>query len=40
MLIDRETCIGCGQCVPYSPMEAITWHKKKDKKGESNPIQR
>lgn len=32
MLIDKEVCIGCGKCVPYCPMEAIVWHKKKDKK--------
>lgn len=32
MLIDKEACIGCSKCVPYCPMEAIVWHKKKDKK--------
>ena len=32
MLIDRETCTGCGKCVPHCPMEAILWHKKRDKK--------
>ena len=28
MIIDRETCVGCGKCVPYCPMEAIILHKK------------
>ncbi len=32
MFIDRETCIGCGKCVPYCPVEAILWHKKPKKK--------
>jgi NAD-dependent dihydropyrimidine dehydrogenase PreA subunit len=32
MLIDREACTGCGKCVPYCPMEAILWYKKRDKK--------
>jgi NAD-dependent dihydropyrimidine dehydrogenase PreA subunit len=32
MLIRKETCIGCGKCVPYCPMEAIIFHKKR--KGE------
>ena len=32
MIIDRETCKGCGKCVPYCPMGAIILHKKdKDK---------
>ncbi len=30
MLIDKEVCIGCGNCVPYCPMKAIVRHKKKD----------
>lgn len=36
MLINREACIGCGNCVPYCPMEAINLKKirikGKDKK--------
>lgn len=26
MLINREVCIGCGNCVPYCPMSAIIFH--------------
>ena len=33
MFIDRETCTGCGKCVPYCPVEAILWHRKPKKKG-------
>ena len=33
MIIDRETCIGCGKCFPYCPMEAIILHKKDRDKG-------
>ncbi len=29
MLIDQEKCIGCGICVPYCPMEAISVADKK-----------
>jgi len=29
MLIDKERCIGCGRCVPYCPMNAITLENKK-----------
>ncbi len=32
MLINKETCIGCGKCVPYCPMEAIILHKKDKEK--------
>lgn len=28
MFIDKEACTGCKKCVPYCPMEAITWQKK------------
>jgi ferredoxin len=30
MLIDAEKCIGCGSCIPYCPVEAISL---KDRKG-------
>lgn len=33
MKINRETCKGCGSCVPYCPMEAILFHKKDKEKG-------
>lgn len=33
MLVDRETCTGCGKCVPYCPMEAIIFYKKDKIKG-------
>ena len=33
MFIDKEACTGCGECVPYCPMEAIIWHKKDKAKG-------
>lgn len=36
MIIDRETCKGCGKCVPYCPMEAIILHKK-DRDKETKP---
>ncbi|MBW1765965.1 MAG: 4Fe-4S dicluster domain-containing protein [Deltaproteobacteria bacterium] len=36
MLIDKETCKGCGNCVPYCPMEAIIFHRK-DRKKEIKP---
>lgn len=33
MLIHKETCTGCGRCVPYCPMGVIILHKKyKEKK--------
>lgn len=28
MLIDKEACSGCQKCVPYCPVQAITWPKK------------
>lgn len=28
MKIDQESCIGCGDCVPYCPVQAIMIHKK------------
>jgi len=27
MLIDGESCVGCGSCVPYCPVEAIVLHE-------------
>ena len=33
MYINRETCIGCGKCVPYCPMGAIILHKRDKEKG-------
>jgi NAD-dependent dihydropyrimidine dehydrogenase PreA subunit len=35
MKIDKETCIGCGACRPYCPVEAISVHKK-DKEKQAN----
>ncbi len=29
MLVDREKCVGCGQCVPYCPCIAIHMDEKK-----------
>lgn len=31
MLIDKEKCVGCGQCVPYCPVNAITMKGKVEK---------
>lgn len=28
MLINRETCTGCGVCIPYCPMNAIIFHDR------------
>jgi NAD-dependent dihydropyrimidine dehydrogenase PreA subunit len=28
MKIERETCTGCGSCVPYCPVEAIILHQR------------
>jgi len=36
MWIDQETCICCGKCVPYCPMEAIVLHQK-DKQTDQKP---
>ena len=33
MHIEKETCIGCKNCVPYCPMGAIQFHKKDKAKG-------
>ncbi len=31
MIIDQEKCIGCGQCLPYCPVNAINMQNKKAK---------
>ena len=36
MWIDQETCIGCGKCVYYCPMDAIVLNKK-DKQTDQKP---
>ncbi len=33
MIIEKEICTGCKKCVPYCPVEAITWHKPDKAKG-------
>lgn len=33
MLLDRETCVGCGACVPYCPMNAIKVTQKEKTSG-------
>jgi ferredoxin len=37
MRIDQEKCIGCGNCYPYCPVEAILWHRKDKKKRVTKP---
>lgn len=33
MQIERETCVGCGQCIPYCPVGAILLHPKDKENG-------
>jgi NAD-dependent dihydropyrimidine dehydrogenase PreA subunit len=33
MLIDKNKCVGCGQCVPYCPVTAITLKARVEKGG-------
>ncbi len=40
MLIEREACTGCGNCVPYCPMEAIILREKIGIKGQDNRAKR
>lgn len=39
MLIDKEKCTGCGICVPYCPMEAISISDKKASIDQKNCVE-